>query len=365
MIDFAPPPSVSETPESPAKEKQVLTFSSLNVLRTCPRQFKLRFIDQLFPVDQDADQRYFGTVIHRALEIWYGSAEMEDQTLRRGLALETIDKQCKDREKDPDVRKMWFLARSMFEAYIDHYGNDNSWKIRDIEKAFVGKIINPETNAQSKTFEMKGKIDLLIEVTGSGEQDGLYIVDHKTLSSWTEKEIDKLHIDTQMAVYVYYMRQLGIPVKGFVYNVLLKTQIKQKQGETQEEFDLRYAEACAKNKSGKSSATRELPETDEQYAARLADWFKKEQRFHRIVVELPESRLNLIQQEIWDLTQDYLSRKRRDYWCCNSGACYQYFRPCDYLPYCRSNFNEQVKKELFGVSDTAHPEFEEWSGGDL
>lgn len=197
-----------------AREKQILTFSSLKVLRSCPRQYKLRFIDKLFPIEQDADVRYFGTIVHRALEVFYGqrAANSDDFELDCRLALDVIDEQCKGRDEKPDVKKMWHVARAMVSAYIGHYGKDESWKILEIEKEFTDRIVNPKTGAESRTFDMKGKVDLLLELTDHGEQDGLYIADHKTLSAWTEQEEDKLHMDTQMAVYVYYLRRQGFPV---------------------------------------------------------------------------------------------------------------------------------------------------------
>lgn len=77
--------------------------------------------------------------------------------------------------------------------------------------------------------------------------------------------LDKLWTDTQIALYCYYLRELGYPIVGVIYNVLLKSRLKQSKGETQEEYEARHAELAAKNKSGKSTAKRQLPETNEEF----------------------------------------------------------------------------------------------------
>jgi hypothetical protein len=94
---------------------------------------------------------------------------------------------------------------------------------------------------------------------------------------------------------------------------------------------------------------------------RLKEWYSVPERFQRAIIELPESRMEMIQEEIWTMTQMYLEAKRRDAWLRNTGSCYQFFRACDYMEYCKSNFDEKVKLELFGIADEVHQEFSEWS----
>jgi hypothetical protein len=134
----------------------------------------------------------------------------------------------------------------------------------EIEKEFVGEIRNPDTGRQSQTFRIAGKVDGIVRC-----HDGLYLLEHKTASTVDASYLDKLWTDTQIALYCYYLRELGYPIVGVIYNVLLKSRLKQGKGETQEEYEVRHAELAAKNKSGKSTAKRQMPETDEEFQARL------------------------------------------------------------------------------------------------
>ena len=352
MIDFASP--LSDTETAPSKEKQVLTFSSLNTFRSCQRRYKNRYEDGLVPLKSDADALYLGTVVHRALEMWYG---IGDKDLARRIALETIDDQCKERNENIEVKRTWQIARAMVAGYIDRYPTED-WEVEAVEHVFNGTIINPKSRRESRTFTIKGKVDLIVKLNGE-----LYAVDHKTRKSLSENWIEQIEMDTQMAVYVYFLRQAGLPIKGAVHNVLLKSGLKQNlETETEEEFAARYAESCAKNKNGKSNIKRKVPESDEDFAARLADWYADADKFQRAVVELPPERMDLIQEEIWEITQMYLDVRSRDIWLRNTGVCYQWGQACEYLPYCRSNFCTKVKEELFGWSATVHNEFSEWGG---
>ena len=78
--------------------------------------------------------------------------------------------------------------------------------------------------------------------------------------------LDRLWTDFQITLYAHYVEQaLGIRISGVLYNILVKARLQQSAGETEAEFDARRAELIAKSKSGKSSAQRRMPETDEEF----------------------------------------------------------------------------------------------------
>ena len=135
----------------------------------------------------------------------------------------------------------------------------------------------------------------------------------------------------------------------FRSNVLLKSRLQQRAGETDAEYADRRTALAAKNKSGKSTAQRQMPESDEEFAARLADWYGRPEAFHRERIYLSEDRLAMLQDEVWEITQQYLDANRRGKWLMNTSNCFSYQRPCEYLPYCQSGFNPNVRDNLFQV----------------
>ena len=228
-------------------------------------------------------------------------------------------------------------------GYASRYATED-FTIIEIEKSFTGNIRNPDTGRCSQTFVMAGKADAIVQ-----RSDGMYLLEHKTAASIDSNYLDKLWTDTQIALYCYYLRELGYPIVGVIYNVLLKSRLKQSKGETQEEYEARHAELAAKNKSGKSTAKRQMPETNEEFQGRLAAWYAKPEAFHREFIYLSEDRLAMLQDEVWEITQQYLDARRRGKWLLNTSSCFSYQRPCEYLPYCQSGFNPNVSDNLYEI----------------
>jgi hypothetical protein len=328
------------TTQTDTSEKALLTYSALNTFRNCPRKYKNRYLDNLRPRER-AEALSFGSVIHTSIELWFRSQDHENRL--RDVFL-YINDAFENRVVDANQMAQWQLATAMMRGYADRYAEEE-FEVVEIEKEFVGEIRNPETGRQSQTFRIAGKVDGIVRC-----HDGLYLLEHKTASTVDANYLDKLWTDTQIALYCYYLRELGYPIVGVIYNVLLKSRLKQGKGETQEEYEIRKAELAAKNKCGKSTAKRQLPETDPEFQARLAEWYSRPEAFHREFIYLSEDRLAMLQDEVWEITQQYLDARRRGKWLLNTSNCFSYQRPCEYLPYCQSGFNPNVADNLFEIA---------------
>lgn len=326
--------------QTEANDKTLLTYSALNTFRNCPRKYKNRYLDNLRPRER-AEALSFGSAIHTAIELWYRSSEAESR-LRDVLAY--IDDAFEDRVVDSNQMVQWHLATAMIRGYAERYATEE-FEVVEVEKEFVSEIRNPDTGRQSQTFRIAGKVDGIVRC-----HDGLYLLEHKTASTVDASYLDKLWTDTQIALYCYYLRELGYPIVGVIYNVLLKSRLKQGKGETQEEYEIRHAELAAKNKSGKSTAKRQMPETDDEFQARLTEWYSRPEAFHREFIYLSEDRLAMLQDEVWEITQQYLDARRRGKWLLNTSNCFSYQRPCEYLAYCQSGFNPNVADNLYEIA---------------
>jgi hypothetical protein len=327
------------------RTKNVLTFSALNTYRNCPCKYNLRY--QKFLTRRERPEALaFGGVIHEAIETWYrpdphGAKESIDVRTIRILNL--IDKRFPNRHGDANEKKLWQLARAMMAGYCARYAEEE-FIVVEVEKEFQAEIRNPDTGRTSQTFTMAGKVDGIVSVDCE-----LYLLEHKTAASIDGNYLDKLWSDTQIALYSHYLRELGFPIVGVIYNVLLKTRLQQKMGETEDEYQIRLAEQCAKNKSGKSNAKRNEPETDGEFQSRLLNWYSQPEAFHRERIYLSAERMSMVQDEVWEITQQYLDAKKRGKWLLNTSQCFTYGRPCEFLPYCQSGFNENVRDNLFEV----------------
>jgi len=317
--------------------RSVLTYSALNTFRNCPRKYQLRYVECLRRPDRP-EALAFGSVIHEALELWHGSGDDPNRLLK---TLDLIDEQFPGRAHEPEQRRAWHLARAMFDGYAARYPEE-PFEVVELEKEFTAEIRNPDTGRPSQTFVIAGKADGIVR------QDGeLYLLEHKTASSLTADYLDRLWTDTQIALYCHYLRELGYPIVGVIYNVLLKTRLKRREGETLEEYEARRAVLAAKNKSGRSTAKRRAPETDAEFRGRLAAWHARPDAYHRERVYLSEERMALLTEEVWEVTQQYLDAKRRGKWLLNTSHCFSFQRACEYLPYCQSGFSANVRDNLY------------------
>ena len=326
--------------QTEANDKTLLTYSALNTFRNCPRKYKNRYLDNLRPRER-AEALSFGSVVHTAIELWYRSQYAESR-LRDVLTY--IDDAFGNRMVDSIQMVQWHLATAMIRGYAERYATEE-FEVVEVEKEFVGEIRNPDTGRQSQTFRIAGKVDGIVRC-----HDGLYLLEHKTASNVDASYLDKLWTDTQIALYCYYLRELDYPIVGVIYNVLLKSRLKQGKGETQEEYEVRHAELAAKNKSGKSTAKRQMPETDDEFQSRLTEWYSRPEAFHREFIYLSEDRLAMLQDEVWEITQQYLDARRRGKWLLNTSNCFSYQRPCEYLAYCQSGFNPNVADNLYEIA---------------
>ncbi len=328
------------TPSTDANAKTLLTYSALNTFRNCPRKYKNRYLDNLRPSER-AEALSFGGVVHTAIELWYRS---QDHDARLTDVLNYINDAFENRIVDSHQMANWHLAIAMVRGYANRYATEE-FEVIEVEKEFEGEIRNPETGRQSQTFRIAGKVDGIVRC-----HDGLYLLEHKTAASIDANYLDKLWTDTQIALYCHYLRELGYPIIGVIYNVLLKSRLKQSKGETEAEYETRKAELAARNKSGKSNAKRQLPETDDEFQARLNEWYSRPEAFHREFIYLSEDRLAMLQDEVWELTQQYLDARRRGKWLLNTSNCFSYQRPCEYLAYCQSGFSQNVVDNLYEIA---------------
>ena len=280
---------------------------------------------------------YFGHVIHEALSLWYKTGGNLKDVYR------LIDSKFPNYQSDPGQKQDRFLAYVMLTSYADKY-QEEDWRIVGLDLEFSGQIRNPRTGSKSRTFTMAGKANGIVEVDGE-----LFLLEHRTVSTSEEMTPDRLWADTQTILYSYYLQQKGLPIVGVIYNILIKSRLQQKQGETEEEFERRKSELLAKSKTGKTTAQQQLPETDADYLERLKQWYQKEDALQRVVLRIPEDRIPLLQEEIWEMTQQYLGSRRRNCWLLNTASCFNFGKPCEYLALCQSKESDGVREKLYQI----------------
>ena len=310
--------------------QQILTtYSFWNSYRQCPRACAWRYVEELVPLERSLSLR-FGTLIHQCLEGWHQQRDLVE-------VLDVIERACAPTRHEPDGQAAWHHATAMMLGYTMRYPAE-AFSVVALEKTFAGPVYNPETGKPSRTFRLAGKVDGIVE------QDGeFFLLEHKTAAMIDGAYLERLWMDFQILLYAYALeRHCGIHIAGVIYNILVKTKLRQGHGESDAEFRARTAELAAKNKSGKSTAQRKYPESDADFQGRLRAKYADPEMFHREMLYFSREQLAEVEAELWLLSQQFLHARRHGWFFRNTGQCFHYGSPCAYYPLCRANGAEHV-----------------------
>lgn len=208
-----------------------------------------------------------------------------------------------------------------------------------VEKYYEADLMNPATNAKSRTFRLGGKVDLIAELNGRS-----FLFDHKTTShDITDPNAPywrQLAIEGQVSQYMLLLWLHGIKVDNAVWDVVKKPSISPKKLSKAERAQ---AASLGEYFGGKLSAASQTAmatderETLEMYELRLAHDCtveRPEYYFQRRAVPRMESELLEYAEELWSHSQDLIETRRNGRHVRNSGACMLYGAPCRYLGVC-------------------------------
>ncbi len=127
----------------------IVTTSSLKCFRACPRKYYFRYELGVKSLGM-SDALRFGRLWHAGLEHYW----------RSGFDLEAGIAAMQAAESDPyELVK----ASVLLEGYHARWA-DEPMTLLGVEVEFTAPLRNPATGAASKTFELAGKIDALVEV---------------------------------------------------------------------------------------------------------------------------------------------------------------------------------------------------------
>lgn len=202
----------------------LLTNSRLKMFRRCPYLHQKRYVEG-YEAIEDAEALRFGSLVHEGLEAWWNGLRFDpgiDGDALLAIALEelaTRPSPAGRRQREIDPFEL-VRAEEMLRAY--HYRwLDAGLEPLEVEVEFRAPLINPESGAASRTFEMGGKIDAIAR-----DRDGrVVIVEHKTAGSdvspgspyWT-----RLRLDGQVSQYFSGAAALGYEAAAVLWDVLVK-----------------------------------------------------------------------------------------------------------------------------------------------
>lgn len=315
-------------------ELPLVTVSRMKTFRRCAREdlYKYEFG---YRAATEAEALRFGTLMHLGLETWFKSGADLEQTIeamRAGVAADEYEL----------VR-----AEELMRGYHFRWC-DEPMTVLAVEQQFRADLRNPETGGKSRTFDLGGKVDAVVQ-----REDGVYIVEHKTTSEdiglgspyW-----ERLRIDAQVSVYFAGAKSLGYDVVGCIYDVIRKPTIRPKQVPLVDEDGVKIvldkSGARVRTKDGKKfreSADAALgyelqsrAETADEYRTRLrADIAENPDRYYQrgTVVRLEEEERDAAFDN-WQTAELIREANRRGRHLRNTDSCMRFSRACEFFQVC-------------------------------
>lgn len=310
--------------------KSLLTKSRLGAARKCKRLHQFQYELGYRPVD-DEDALFFGTLVHAALEAWWNAKKEgleEDAWLGRALMALSEAKL-----EDEFLRAR---AQVMIVAYHLRW-KDEPYEVLGVELAFRSNLVNPATGRASQTWDLGGKLDVLVRDLRDGQ---VRFMEHKTSGEDISAGSDywkRLRMDTQVSVYFEGTRSLGFDPIACVYDVLGKPAqrpgnvpllddegvkiVLNAMGERVRTKDGKKWRQTADTAEGFVLQTR--PETPDEFRDRLTEVVSKEPDRYLVrgeVVRL-EAEMAAALGDVWMAGQEIREAELADRWPRNPDAC--------------------------------------------
>lgn len=250
--------------------------------------------------------------------------------------------------------------------------------VLEVESEFSFPLLNPETEAASKTFVEAGKIDGVLRCKTSGAYK---VLEHKTTSDSIEPESDywaRLVMDTQISKYLLSLRQRGIDARTVVYDVVKKPAhrgtaipILDEHGQKIVRDGAGVRVMTKDGKKWRQTGDVELgyvvesrEETPDELSARVFAAVVAEPSAYYVQKEIPRSDTELLEymSDAWAFSQQILHYRRQNIWPRNPSACTQ-FGTCEFFDLCAKRAD--VDGIRYRSKQKAHAELVMEKSGDL
>lgn len=180
-----------------------------------------------------------GDFFHTLLEYWYDGrvkdtvGELDPKAFVHAVEKMYIEKAKKRGPIDiKELDDTFAFSRAIFPTYVEvHKKSDAKKEWESLEEVF---------DVKWKRWRLRGKFDGVFKRTGV---DGRWLFETKTKAQIDEDGIiDQLSFDFQNLFYLTVLSSMGRRAVGVVYNVVRKPSLRQKKGESLDEFTSRIAE---------------------------------------------------------------------------------------------------------------------------
>lgn len=315
----------------------VVTNSQMKCFRRCPREHLITYTLGIRST-QEPEALRFGSLAHTGLEGWWKGAA----ATRLAAALAAMAGASSD---------AYELARAnvMLRGYDARWGGE-AFETISVEHEFRAPLVNPETGAASRTYELGGKLDVVVRDLTDGR---VKLVEHKTTSEDIGTGSDywkRLTIDPQISTYFAGGKAAGFAIEECIYDVLGKPGLRPTKATPME--SRKYT------KDGKLyAAQHEHDETPVEFEARLAAHVAEnsDRYYQRGLVVRLESEEADAAYDTWHTARLIREAELANRWPRNPDACVRFGRTCHLFGVCTGSASLD-DESLFRRTPNQHEE---------
>jgi hypothetical protein len=268
-----------------------LSHTKLSTLNNCRRKYEFEYVERLELIERPKALD-MGRAFQKGIELndpVAGARALRDATSIRTQAMED------------ELRKDETAVEAAARLYLDR------WPAPEAERRefqYRVRLRNPWTGRYSNTFDLEGYADG-VEDKGSH----LALTENKFVGQIDAAKIKRLMLDRQVTLACYGLwRATGKPVREVHYRHIRKPTIRQKQGETVEQF-------C------------------ERLTADYADPARRDFYTHPESLFRSDEDYLRIEAELWEWADDLRRAHRRRLYPRNTSHCHDY-GGCAFIPIC-------------------------------
>jgi len=316
----------------------LLTPTRLKTYRRCAREHHFEYELGVRAI-AETDAIRFGRLMHDAVAAWWSAP-----TNRLEAALAKLEAAASSADAY-EIAK----ARALMKGY-DARWSDQPFEVLAVNAEFRAPVVNPETDAHSKTWVLGGKINAIVR----HRRDGwVSVVEFRTTSEDIAPGSEyrkRLQLDAQVAIYYAGAKALGYTVMACLYDLVRKPGLRPLRATPLESRKL--------TKEGRLYAgQRERDETPEEYGARVAEDVAADPGayFERREVLRQASEIREQDVDTWMLGREIreaaLARRAPR----NPDGCVRYGYTCEYFPVC-TGLASLEDAARFRHVENVHPE---------
>ncbi len=308
----------------------------MKAFRRCPRLYQYRYVDGIRPRTATAESLRFGALMHAMLEAWWRAAR--DGRLEAAIALLYLAADAYEAAK----------ARVLMEGYDARWG-DEPLDVLAVEVEFRTPLVNPATGAESRTWQLGGKLDAVCRDRRDGRE---LLVEHKTTSEDVTRGAPywkRLRLDGQVSVYFAGAKALDYDIEACLYDVIVKPLLRPGTVACVDENGVKIVvDASGARVQTKTGAWRQTadtaqgyvlrtrPETADEYEARLRDAVAADldRYYARGEIVRLDDELREHGRDVWELATTMRQMQVAGRAPRNPDACQMFNRECEMWPVC-------------------------------